>query len=266
MSDPTLSIVTPSYEQGRYIEQCIMSVKTQPFEDVEHIVVDGGSTDRTVEILERHEEDYDLKWISEPDDGQSDAINKGIEMASGDWIGWQNSDDFYLPGAFDVIDRYGESECDFLYGDVLVVDGAGRPRTRLYQTRASKLIHRYWSLFARNQASFLRSSLLESVGPIDETLEQAMDEDLFWRVLQSEPNVKRVSRALGAFRVHEAAKTFKGFERRRQEERKRIYGPRTLPASLVPEDTMRQFAKILKYGSVVRDRPREAVVEFLGTW
>ncbi len=99
-SYPKISIVTPSYNSAEFIEDCIQSVLKQNYPNFEHIIIDGGSTDGTVEILKKYPH---LKWISEPDEGQSDALNKGFKKAEGDIIGWLNSDDVYLPGTFNKV-------------------------------------------------------------------------------------------------------------------------------------------------------------------
>jgi glycosyltransferase involved in cell wall biosynthesis len=96
INKPLVSIVTPSYNQGRFIEATLLSVRNQDYPNIEHLVIDGGSSDNTVEILEKYEKVYNLKWISEPDKGQSDAVNKGFERARGLIIGWLNSDDIYI--------------------------------------------------------------------------------------------------------------------------------------------------------------------------
>ena len=93
---PLVSIVTPSYNQGKFIEDTILSVKNQSYPNIEHIVVDAGSTDGTLKILRKYEKEYNLKWVSEPDEGQSDAVNKGFEMAKGEIVDWINSDDVYF--------------------------------------------------------------------------------------------------------------------------------------------------------------------------
>ena len=96
---PKISIVTPSYNSAKFIEDCIQSVLKQNYPNFEHIVIDGGSTDGTVEILKQYPH---LKWISEPDEGQSDALNKGFKMAEGDILGWLNADDVYLKNVFQL--------------------------------------------------------------------------------------------------------------------------------------------------------------------
>jgi len=95
-NNPLISIITPSYNQGCFIEETILSVKNQDYPNIEHIIVDGGSTDKTVEILENYEGTYNMRWISEKDNGQSDAINKGFAIANGQIVGWLNSDDLYF--------------------------------------------------------------------------------------------------------------------------------------------------------------------------
>ena len=93
---PRVSIVTPSYNQGQFIEDTLLSVKNQDYPSIEHIIVDGGSTDNTLEILQKYEGSYSMRWVSEPDRGQSDAVNKGFRMANGEIVGWLNSDDCYF--------------------------------------------------------------------------------------------------------------------------------------------------------------------------
>ena len=103
MSAPKISVITPSFNQGRFIEQTIQSVVSQGSNSFEHIVIDGGSTDETLEVLRRYPH---LKWVSEADEGQSDALNKGFDMAQGEIIAWINSDDWYAPGTFHAVSKF----------------------------------------------------------------------------------------------------------------------------------------------------------------
>src|SRR3982750_267888 len=113
---PLISILTPSYNQGRYIQQTITSVLAQKYPRLEHIVIDGGSTDDTVSILKRYPH---LKWISEKDRGQADSLNKGLAIATGSIVGWVNSDDFYAPGVFSRISEiFEDPDVQWLVGDV----------------------------------------------------------------------------------------------------------------------------------------------------
>ncbi len=96
-SKPLVSIVTPSLNQGGFIEDCIRSVKNQSYKNIEHIIVDGGSTDATINILKKYEGTYNMIWLSEPDNGMYDAINKGFKLSKGEIMAWINADDMYLP-------------------------------------------------------------------------------------------------------------------------------------------------------------------------
>ena len=112
-----ISIITPSYNQGEFIEKTILSVLNQNYSNYEHIIVDAGSTDKTLEILNKYPH---LKWISEPDEGQSDALNKGLKMATGDVIGWLNSDEIYYPGVFIFVNKvFTKGSFDAFYGDYI---------------------------------------------------------------------------------------------------------------------------------------------------
>lgn len=229
MDSPMISVVTPSFNQRRYIGATIESVKQSEYEHVEHVVVDGGSTDGTVDLLEEYESEYNLRWVSEPDEGQSHAINKGIEMARGNWIGWQNSDDFYLDGCFttvaDVIEREGRP--DVVYGDVLQVDERGETIRKRYKTEPSRIAHRYGRSFAQNQSCFFRRDVFESIGTLDEDLEYVMDAELFWRLLESDHRLVHVPEFLGARRLHGEAKMVNADNERYRRERhelERLYG------------------------------------------
>jgi len=129
---PKISIITPSFNQGFFIEDTILSVKRQDYGDIEHIVMDAGSTDDTLPILKRYDSSYNLKWVSAPDNGQSDAINKGLERANGDIIGWLNSDDVYIyTDTIAHIVKYFESNpnVDIAFGDMAFIDKMGEVQT-----------------------------------------------------------------------------------------------------------------------------------------
>ena len=153
----SLSIITPSYNQGKFIEECLLSVKQQNYPALEHIVIDGGSTDGTLEILKQYSRQSGwghLKWIWEPDRGQSDALNKGFRLATGDVIGWLNSDDIYLPGSFQAIaNAFQERQSvDLIYGDYLMIDEAGK----LLQTRREVSFSRF--ILRHTHVNFVQSS------------------------------------------------------------------------------------------------------------
>jgi len=178
-----ISIITPSYNQGRYIEDTIRSVMNQNHNDVEHIVVDGGSSDDTVLILKKYPH---LKWISEKDKGQSNAINKGFQMSTGQIISWINSDDFYEENVFREIAEYFDfhPECQILYGDITYVakDGAFL-RKVCGETISYESLARSPDI-VRQPSCFWRRSVVDELGGLDESLHIVMDFDFFLRVAE----------------------------------------------------------------------------------
>lgn len=209
MAEPVLSVITPSYNQAEFIEENIQSVRNLASDDVEHIVVDGDSNDDTVSILKSHESDYDLRWVSEPDDGQSHAINKGIEMAEGQFIGWLNADDYYLPGAFDAFDevRRKHPETDVIYGDFVFVDESGAELSPKYHTRPSRFVHKHWQNYTANHCTFFNSRVLAELGGVREDLEYVMDIDLLWRIITEGYSLRHTPSFIAARRLHAGAKT-----------------------------------------------------------
>lgn len=176
-----ITIITPSFNQGEFIEQTILSVMKQNHNDVEHIIIDGGSTDNTVSILKKYPH---LKWISEKDSGQSNAINKGFKIATGDILAWLNSDDYYDENVFGDIVRYFESNprCNLLYGDITFVDRKGHVLSRITGDiiNYNKLIE--CPDIVRQPSFFWRHEVLTEVGGLDENLHLVMDFDFFLRV------------------------------------------------------------------------------------
>lgn len=183
-----ISIITPSYNQGHFIERTIRSILDQEFEgEMEYLVIDGGSTDNTVEILEKYGQS--LRYVSEKDDGLADAINKGLAMASGEIIGWLNSDDLYQPGTIARVLKHFEEhpDCMWLYGKCRIIDNEDR---EIYKnvTRYKNMLLRkfdYGRLLTENYISqpavFFRKSLVEEVGSLNPKLKFAMDYELWLR-------------------------------------------------------------------------------------
>src|SRR5438105_4503434 len=130
-SVPRISVVTPSYNQGRFLEQCIKSVLDQGYPNLEYIIIDGGSTDESVAVIRKYQ-DRLASWVSERDAGQTDAINKGFRRATGEVVAWMNADDFYLPGAFArIAQAYQQSpQASFYFGNGLRVNEAGQEAGR----------------------------------------------------------------------------------------------------------------------------------------
>jgi glycosyltransferase involved in cell wall biosynthesis len=206
-----ISVITPSFNQAAFIGRTIESVQAQrgPFE-LEHIVVDGGSTDGTQEVLRRYE--GRLRWISEPDRGQSDAINKGFRMATGDVLAWLNSDDLYEPGALAAVAEALAAGARWCFGECRVIDEGDREIRRAVSWYKNRQSRRYGfaRLLGRNfipqPAVFFRRDLLEEVGGLGEDYHLAMDYDLWLRFARRADPVF-VPRPLAAFRWHGASKS-----------------------------------------------------------
>lgn len=199
-----VSIVTPSLNQASYLEDAIRSVAEQDYPRIEHVVVDGGSTDGSVEILRRHPH---LRWVSEPDDGQADAISKGFAMASGEIFAWLNADDLYLPGAVAAaVAALAETGAALVYGGWRQIDEAGATLkdvpARPFDYR--ELLERR-NTIAQPSAFFTRVAF-EAVGGLDTSLRYAMDYEL-WLKLGARFPVATVDRLLAAFRYHPGSKT-----------------------------------------------------------
>ncbi len=204
---PTLSVVTPSFNQAAFLRQTLDSVLDQNYPGLEYLVIDGGSTDGSREILQAYDGRLD-HWVSEKDSGQVDAINKGLRRATGEWVGWQNSDDFYLPGTFHSFARTvrDNPDADLVIADIVLVDEHGGPIRDVRYVRPT-----YGSAFAEgmvlaNQAAFWRRSLHERIGYIDESYNCSFDYDWFMRILQHGRAV-HVREHWGCFRYHDQAKT-----------------------------------------------------------
>lgn len=207
MNAPTLiSIVTPSFNQGNFIEDTIRSVLEQDYPNVEHIVIDGGSTDNTLEILHRY--DGRIRWLSEPDEGQADAINKGLQMANGQILAYLNSDDSYLPGALKIVAESFAThpEVGLVYGDCYAVDQQGQ-QYGLIKGRpfhVQRMIMR--GEFVPQQAAFWSRRAMELVGVFDSSLHFCMDHDFFIRIGQRFPALY-IAQPLANFRFHADSKT-----------------------------------------------------------
>lgn len=137
---PKISIVTPSFNQGTYIEDCICSILDQKYPDLEYFIIDGGSSDESVQIIRKYASQLS-GWISEPDRGQSDAINKGLKQASGDLVAWLNADDYYLIGALqEIAQAYWQNpEAPFYFGDGLRVD-ENKTRTKKFLSGGRRIL------------------------------------------------------------------------------------------------------------------------------
>ena len=232
---PLVSIVTPSLNQGRFIEATIRSVLDQDYPRIEYLVVDGGSTDGTLEVLARH--DGSLRWVSEPDRGQAAAVNKGLRMASGDILAWLNSDDVYEPGAVSSAVAYlrEHPEVALVYGDATLIDASGRelgPCSHVEPPDLRRLVHT--ADYIVQPAAFFRRAAFQAVGGLDESLHWALDYDLWLKIAQRFP-FAYLPRKLARCRQTGENKTVRGgFDRFAEIERVgRRHGAGGLPAGFV---------------------------------
>lgn len=204
---PTVSIITPSYNQARYLEATVCSVLEQDYPALEYFIIDGGSTDGSLQILSRYSHRL-TGWVSEPDRGQTDAINKGFAMAGGQILAWLNSDDVYHPGAIAEAVEYlmSHPETGLVYGDAEYIDGDGRTIGRFPARQTDYRRLRQGYVHIPQQSAFFRADLWKQVGPLDPNFYFAMDYDL-WVRLAARSRVVYLPRLWASFRLHQGAKT-----------------------------------------------------------
>jgi glycosyltransferase involved in cell wall biosynthesis len=209
---PCISIIIPSYNYGQFIEETIRSILLQSYQNVECIVIDGGSTDDTVNILQKYDK-YITYWISETDKGQTDAINKGYSHCTGDIFVWLNADDlYYSSSTLSTVAKLYLSGYDFIVGDCFNIDKHGEyiffaDDGKSIPTNFRKSL-RYWSSgFLQQPAVFVAKKLTDNCFPLDNTLYFAMDIQFFLRVLHQDPKSIWIKENLVRFRCHESSKT-----------------------------------------------------------
>jgi glycosyltransferase involved in cell wall biosynthesis len=216
---PRITLITPSYNQGAYLEQTIRSVLDQQYPNLEYFVIDGGSTDNSVEILRRYESRLSY-WVSEPDQGQSHAINKGLALATGEIINWINSDDYLEPfSLFKVATAFKQPQTLVVCGRGNIIR-EGKPPiiskgTDVYPDNLPKTIG--WARIDQPQ-TFFHARAITRLGPLDERLHYLMDRDWWIRFLlmYGLKRIVKIPDTLSNFRLHEASKTVSqsaGFQR-----------------------------------------------------
>lgn len=204
---PKISIVTPSYNQAQFLERTIISVLNQNYPNIEYIIIDGGSMDGSVEIIKKYEK-YLAYWVSEPDQGQSAAINKGFEKSTGEILAWLCSDDTYLPGTlFTVADVFNNNpNTALVYGDYIKTDAHDRCIALRRQPSFDYRVCLYYYMIAIQPASFYSRKKFFEAGGVDPNLDYVMDYDLVLR-LAKHGRILHINEYLSTLRVHPASKT-----------------------------------------------------------
>lgn len=210
---PSISIVTPSFNQGRFLAEALISVREQQYDDLEHIVIDGGSNDDTISVLRHYSEAEcwkHLRWTSGPDRGQSHALNKGFALARGDVIGWLNSDDRYRTGCLNYVSGIFQErpDVDVVYGDYTWIDENGctsQLRREIEFSYFILLYHRV--LYIPTTATFVRRRVFEEGNWLDESLHYAMDFEFFVKLASRGYAFLHVPATLGEFRFQRTSKT-----------------------------------------------------------
>jgi len=207
---PKISIVMPTFKQAQFIERSILSVLNQGYPNIELIIIDGGSSDGTVEIIKRYEDQISY-WVSEKDEGQSDALNKGFSRASGEIYGWLNSDDLYAPGAlkFAVDALEANKEKSVVFGDWLSIDRYDNPLDLHHAFDFSLNHFKYEGFHLNAQSMFWRSNVHKKFGGFDVGLYNTMDYQMIleFGINIGQEKFLRIPKVLGAFRRYDGQKT-----------------------------------------------------------
>lgn len=208
MNLPKISIVTPSFNQGQFIEETILSIINQNYPNLEYIIIDGGSSDNTLEIIRKY--DLYLKyWVSEKDNGQSEAINKGFKKATGEIIGWLNSDDILMPHALiRIADCFKNTKnLDFLNGYTVVIDENSKIITSHFTLKQKRWYAEHGIFYINQPAMFWRRKVFDTIGFLKEDFHTQMDKELLIRIFEHNFKIGHLEKILAGFRVHDMAKS-----------------------------------------------------------
>jgi len=199
-----VSIITPTLNRAQFLERNILSIKNQDYPFIEHVVVDGASTDNTIEILRKYEGTYNLKWISEKDRGCANAMNKGFKMAKGDIFCWLDSDDIYLPGTIrkivEIFQKY--PNVDVVFGNMFIIDQSDKIIDYIKCTEFDGEALLYTGMILNPQSTFWRRSLHKNLNGLDQKYLRCADYDFFLRMALSEAKFYHIRDFLAAYRHH----------------------------------------------------------------
>jgi len=211
---PLVSIITPSFNQARYLEATIQSVLGQEYPRIEYIIVDGGSSDGSLEVIQKYASRL-AWWVSEKDKGQTDAINKGFNRATGEILAWLNSDDIYQAGAVAQAVQYlvEHPETGLVYADCNFINEEGRVIGKFHAAQTNLRRLRAGYVHIPQQTMFFRAQYWREVGPLDPTFYFAMDYDLWTRLAARAPFKYLAGKTWANFRLHTLGKTFAADDR-----------------------------------------------------
>ncbi len=239
-----ISVITPSFNQARFLPATLASVDEQAHDDVEHIVIDGGSTDGSVEVIQAHADQLAF-WVSEPDDGQTDALCRGFDRATGDIYCWLNSDDLFEPWTLREVADFFDSHphVDFVYGDGTWISEDGGVLKPKREHSFARFVFLNDHNFILQPSAFWRRSLYERVGGLDRSFNLAMDADLWARFAEVTKPV-HVARPWSRMRYYPEQKNT-ALRPESLEEMERIRSRYVRPGG-VPRSTLRVAARLLR--------------------
>jgi glycosyltransferase involved in cell wall biosynthesis len=251
---PHISIITPSLNQGMFIGEALESIRLQNYPKVEHLVIDGCSTDNTVDLLRNWEfggENCKVKWTSKRDGGQSEALNEGFRRAKGEIVGWLNADDRYRPGCFGKIAKAFADypDIDVFFGDYVLVDECGETIQARREIEFNRFI--LWHnrvLYIATTATFFRRRIFEEGNRLDENLHYAMDLDFFLRLTERGYRFKHIPEVLADYRLQPDSKTCSAPDLQKKEHRYAVMNNSPNLDRILPK-VLRQSA-ILLLGSI----------------
>jgi glycosyltransferase involved in cell wall biosynthesis len=240
-----ISIVTPSLNQGRYLGEALNSVRLQDCRDVEHLILDGGSTDETVSLLRALNEQArwsHVRWWSGPDGGQSEALNRGFAEAKGDIIGWLNSDDRYRSGCFEsIIKAFDDNpSVDIFYGDFAVIDQEGtvlQVRREIGFNHFILLYHHV--LYIPTPSTFFRRRIFEDGNWLKPELHYAMDYEFFLRLASAGYRIRHLPRVIADFRLHPQSKSCSMEQVQSKEKQRILWSASSIPLRFRSPDLRR---------------------------
>lgn len=212
MDNIKVSIITPSYNQGEYIEETINSVLNQSYKNIEYIIQDSCSNDKTAQILEKYKDFPNIKIYIEKDNGQSDAINRGFKKATGVLVGWINSDDILNNDSIQkIVEEYNKNKnASIFYGNIELINSNGKPVGIIKESNINYNRLLNYRPEVMQPGSIYNNEIVRNIGYLDEELHYAMDYDLWLRILKINNKAIKIDETLAKFRLHNESKTSGG--------------------------------------------------------